>query len=102
MRNQVALVVQQLNMMKQVMRPLNLPKFNSTSGLCFDNRYVVSYRGNATDWFDFNNAYIVGYDDNAYHGCVKDLILELFTSHGVNMHFDCSIPVSVLEVCEPA
>jgi hypothetical protein len=102
MRNQVALVVQQVNMMKHVMRPANLPQFHNTSGLCFGNRYVVSYRSNATDWFDFDNAYIEGYDDNAFYGCVKDLIVELFTNHGVNMDFDNSIPVSVLEVCEAA
>lgn len=98
MRNQVALVVQQFQRMSLYGKPGQLPKFNPSSGLCFGDRYVVSYRSSATDWFDTKNAYITGYDHMTNYGNLDELILELYESHGIDMDFMGDIPVSVLEV----
>ena len=100
MRNQVALVVQQLNMMKSFLKDGQLPKFNPTSSLNFGDRYVVSYDSDARDWFDLKKAYITGYDHTTNYGNVYDLLIELFESHGINMDFAGDIPVGVLECVE--
>ena len=97
MRNQVALVVQQYQFMKNFMDKKQLPAFKYTNGLCFGNRYVINYDSDAEGYFDEDKAWIGGYDHNTGYGKVKDLIIELYTSHGIDSDFDHSIPVSVLE-----
>lgn len=100
MNGQIACVVQQYVMMKHYGRPGQLPKFNPTSGICFGDRYVISYRGSAVDWFDDKSCYIVGYDHGTYYGEMDQLIPELMERHGWNLDFKGDIPMSLLEAVE--
>ena len=97
MRNQVALVVQQYQTMKNFMDKSQLPKFKYTNGLCFGDRYVINYDSDAKGYFDDNKAWIGGYDHSTTYGKVKDLVIELYSSHGIDMDFPGNIPVTVLE-----
>ena len=100
MKQQIAKVVQQYVMMKHYGRPDQLPKFKATSGICFNDEYVVSYRGNATDWFDDKSAFITGYNHTTRYGEMDKLVVELFEEHGWDMDFNGQIPLSVLEAAE--